>query len=279
MLKPYHRRAESVNLMITEDQSEIDHMEENFPTIDSEPILFDFEDIKGNSSLSDKLNEQQIQELHDMLLKGDKTELKARFEALKIKYERINALNSNHLEELLKDKNVTEDKVEEERAKCGEYELRFLKIKETIFTETVLSDVEAISQTEFKTQIKLPKIELTKFDGDLKNWIRYWGQFTKIHNDHSLSDEDKFEYLRLSMEPGSSAQKLIEGFPPSKENYQKAIELLKSKYGKEEFLIEFYVRELLSLVLVKGKNILILQLYAKLETQLRALESLGITKE
>ncbi|XP_035226819.1 uncharacterized protein LOC118199128 [Stegodyphus dumicola] len=81
------------------------------------------------------------------------------------------------------------------------------------------------------------------------------------------------------MKSGSSAQKLIEGFPPSKENYAKAIELLKSRYGKEEFLIEFYVRELLPLGLLKEENIPISQLYDKLETQLRALESLGVTKE
>ncbi|KFM64359.1 hypothetical protein X975_25071, partial [Stegodyphus mimosarum] len=160
-------------------------------------------------------------------------------------------------------------------AKCDEYELRFLKIKETIFAETVCSNFENESRTGFKTQIKLPKIELTKFDVDLRNWIGYWGQFSKIHNDNSFANEDKFEYLRLSMKPWSSAYKLIEGFPPSKEKYVKAMELLKSRYGKKEFLIEFYVLELLSLVLLKGKNIQISQLYDKLESQLSALESLG----
>ncbi|KFM65211.1 Retrovirus-related Pol polyprotein from transposon 412, partial [Stegodyphus mimosarum] len=65
-------RAESVNIMVAEDQSETDDGEENFPTIDSEPTLFDFEKIKENSSLNDKLNEQQIQELHDLLLKFSK---------------------------------------------------------------------------------------------------------------------------------------------------------------------------------------------------------------
>ncbi|GBM65639.1 hypothetical protein AVEN_164741-1 [Araneus ventricosus] len=72
MLKPYHKRAELVNLMITEDESDIEYMDENFPAIDSEPTLFDFDEIKENSSFNDKLNEQQIQELHDLLLKFSK---------------------------------------------------------------------------------------------------------------------------------------------------------------------------------------------------------------
>ncbi|GBM94401.1 Serine/threonine-protein kinase Doa [Araneus ventricosus] len=71
MLKPYHKRAELVNLMITEDKSDIEDIDENFPAIDSEPTLFDFE-IKESSSLNDKLNEQQIQEFHDLPLKFSK---------------------------------------------------------------------------------------------------------------------------------------------------------------------------------------------------------------
>ncbi|GBM23107.1 hypothetical protein AVEN_167951-1 [Araneus ventricosus] len=81
------------------------------------------------------------------------------------------------------------------------------------------------------------------------------------------------------MKPNSPAQRLIEGISPSKENYLKALDLLNSRFGKDEFLIEFYVRELLSLVLKKSSSVRIAQLYEKLDSQLRALESLDITKE
>ncbi|GBN10354.1 Retrovirus-related Pol polyprotein from transposon 297 [Araneus ventricosus] len=72
ILKPYHKRQELVKLMITEDKSDVEDMDENLPAIDSEPTLFDFQEIKESSSLNDKLNEQQIQELHDLLLKFSK---------------------------------------------------------------------------------------------------------------------------------------------------------------------------------------------------------------
>ncbi|GBM22674.1 hypothetical protein AVEN_212385-1 [Araneus ventricosus] len=81
------------------------------------------------------------------------------------------------------------------------------------------------------------------------------------------------------MKPNSPSQRLIEGFSPSKENYLKALDLLKSRFGKDEFLIEFYFRELLSLSLKKSSSVRIAQLYEKLDSLLRALESLDITKE
>ncbi|GFV89368.1 uncharacterized protein TNCV_4151881 [Trichonephila clavipes] len=42
---------------------------------------------------------------------------------------------------------------------------------------------------------------------------------------------------------------VIESFSPTSENYEKAIEALKNRFGREELLIEFYVRELLALVI------------------------------
>ncbi|GBN72933.1 hypothetical protein AVEN_262310-1 [Araneus ventricosus] len=70
-LKPYHKQAELVNL-VTEDNFEPEDMDENFPAIDSELTLFNFEEIKQSSFLNDKLNEEQIPELHDLLLNFSK---------------------------------------------------------------------------------------------------------------------------------------------------------------------------------------------------------------
>ncbi|GFU30808.1 uncharacterized protein TNCV_2356671 [Trichonephila clavipes] len=43
-----------------------------------------------------------------------------------------------------------------------------------------------------KRKFKLPKIELKKFDGNAKEYLTFWSQFKKIHEDESLSNEDKF---------------------------------------------------------------------------------------
>src|SRR5271154_1516283 len=37
-----------------------------------------------------------------------------------------------------------------------------------------------------KNKYKLPPIELKKFGGDLKDWLQFWSQFEKIHDDHEM---------------------------------------------------------------------------------------------
>ncbi|XP_057660740.1 uncharacterized protein LOC130896575 [Diorhabda carinulata] len=83
-------------------------------------------------------------------------------------------------------------------------------------------------------------------------------------------------------EDGTQAKELLSSYPGSAANYPKAFGQLKNRFGRNELLIELYIRELLSLVLVQasGKVYLTLaQLYDKLETQLMALESLRVTSE
>lgn len=224
---------------------------------------------------------KQLEELLNS--KGELFEIKARFESLKLKQDRLDVLNATTLNELSEQDKVTDEQIEDELSRCSEYEIRFLTLKERVASLIENLNAEGSSNNgrvqNTGTQLRLPKIEINKFDGDLKNWIGFWGQFSKIHQDDSISVEDKFEYLKHSMKVGSPACRLMDGFPPSRENYPKAVELLKSRYGRDELLVEVYVRELLELVLQKGKNIPVAQLYDRLESQLRALESLGVTKE
>ncbi|GFS67914.1 uncharacterized protein NPIL_339861 [Nephila pilipes] len=80
----------------------------------------------------------------------------------------------------------------------------------------------------------------------------------------------------------SEARELVESFPITNENYPLAIESLTERYGRKELLIDFYVRELLKLVLnnaTKKKQDSLSSLYNKLSTQLRALSSLGVTTD
>ncbi|KAF2888196.1 hypothetical protein ILUMI_17977, partial [Ignelater luminosus] len=58
---------------------------------------------------------------------------------------------------------------------------------------------------------------------------------------------------------------------------------LKNHFGKDELVVEVYVRKLLPLVISKAikssEQIPLSKIYDKLEAQLRALESLGVTKD
>ncbi|UYV63047.1 hypothetical protein LAZ67_2002938 [Cordylochernes scorpioides] len=132
---------------------------------------------------------------------------------------------------------------------------------------------------------KLPKFEIRKFDGELINWLPFWAQFEKIHEDTELHDADKFHYLVQSMQSNTRARELIESYPQTAENYAKAVQALKQRYGQKALLVEIYVRELLKLMMANvrtppDERRSVAKLYDKLETQLRSLESLGVdTKE
>lgn len=60
---------------------------------------------------------------------------------------------------------------------------------------------------------------------------------------------EKFQYLIQATVDKSSARELVTSFSPMAANYPEAIECLKSRFRKEQLLIEVYVRDLLKLVL------------------------------
>ncbi|GBM65297.1 hypothetical protein AVEN_15377-1 [Araneus ventricosus] len=82
-----------------------------------------------------------------------------------------------------------------------------------------------------KRKFKLPKIELKKFDGDAKDYLIFWSQFRKIHEDASIPNEDKFQYLLQAVVPKSKAAPVVESFPATADNYQKAISQLQERFG------------------------------------------------
>ncbi|GFT62584.1 uncharacterized protein TNCV_1702441 [Trichonephila clavipes] len=72
-----------------------------------------------------------------------------------------------------------------------------------------------------KRKFKLPKIELKKFDGNAKEYLTFSGQFKKIHEDESLPNEDKFQYLLQAVVSNSKAARVVESFPQQRKTIQK----------------------------------------------------------
>ncbi|GFV56471.1 histone H3.3 [Trichonephila clavipes] len=111
--------------------------------------------------------------------------------------------------------------------------------------------------------------------------VCFHNQFKRIHEDESIDDGDKFQYLIQATTPKSRARDIVESFPVTPENYRKTFEYLRTRFGQEDVLIQVYVRKLLKLVLqnTEVKKVNLPSLYDKIEAQLRALESSGVTKE
>ncbi|XP_071036968.1 uncharacterized protein [Parasteatoda tepidariorum] len=190
------------------------------------------------------------------------------------KFERLNDLQTQISENLLKLEN--NDDYEKDFEAHEEYIDRYVYLKKTVNLRLANNEPSSQNGAEMKRKYKLPMLELQKFNGEIRNWLGFWGQFRKIHEDNTIDDDDKFQYLVQAMVPGSPTKELVDSFPPSSQNYQKAITQLKSRFARDDLMVEICIRELLRLVLAqatKKGHMPLATLYDKLETQLRALES------
>lgn len=121
--------------------------------------------------------------------------------------------------------------------------------------------------------MKLPKLTLEKFDLSPHCWLNFWTQFQRIDS-QDIPNEDKFSYLRMCLEGAS--KKIIEGYPNTGDNYVKALAHLKQRFGREDLIINCLYRDLLTYV---KSDLSVIDLYDNLATKLRALETLGLSKE
>lgn len=110
-----------------------------------------------------------------------------------------------------------------------------------------------ISSPNEKCKMCLTKIELLHFGDDLKNYLVFQSQFQRIYTDDDLHKTINFDICYSAWCKEVQLVKLL-SFPPAFENYEKATGALKSKFGTEEMLIEFYVHELLALVKTECNN-------------------------
>ncbi|GBN53770.1 hypothetical protein AVEN_128855-1 [Araneus ventricosus] len=197
------------------------------------------------------------------------------------KYTKIQHLNDEILKLIQGKDRCTERDICNEIESTESYEDKFIfwktKLERCISRADNGIDTHSVSESiSNKRNFKLPKIELQKFDGNLKDWLSFWGLFKKIDEDSDIPNEDKYQYLIQSTLKGSRAREVVESFPPTAENYTQAIERLKARFGREDVLVEVYVRELLSLVLNNVLNnehkLLLIKLYDRIETQLRSLQ-------
>lgn len=128
-----------------------------------------------------------------------------------------------------------------------------IKLKQPLYLSNDNPD-ETNKKVNISTSIEreLPQIQFQTFDGNLKNWLQFWKSFEQIHDDKRISEVDKFTYLLQSVQKCSRAREVIESFPLTFENYQKAILFLHSHFSKKDLLIEVHIREILSLVVCKS---------------------------
>ena len=121
-----------------------------------------------------------------------------------------------------------------------------VKVKKLLFSNSTSTSLEptSVTATPETRGVKLPKIDVPMFDGELLRSQKFWEQFSIAVDDRSnISDTEKLAYLRHSLKDGS-AKNVIEGLSHSGNQYKKAIDSLKARYDRPRIIHQTHVRRI-----------------------------------
>lgn len=129
-------------------------------------------------------------------------------------------------------------------------------------------------------RVRLPKLTLRPFDGDLTSWPTFWDSFeSAVHTNDDLSAVDKFNYLRSLLQKG--AYDAISGLTLSSDNYKEAVVILKGRFGDKNQIISKHMDALLHAEAVTPPTNLkrLRHLHDDVESHIRSLKNLGVTPD
>ena len=96
------------------------------------------------------------------------------------------------------------------------------------------------------THAKSPKLELKKFHGNPMQWYPFWESFeSAAHKNPNLSSMDKCNYLK-------SLLTCTAGLALTSANYEKAVDLLKQRFGNRQMVISSHIEVLTKLPTVES---------------------------
>ena len=127
---------------------------------------------------------------------------------------------------------------------------------------------------------RLPKLILKKFNGETYQWQSFWDSFSSsVDTNESLSDVEKFNYLRNLCEQGAAST--IAGLALTDANYKVAVDLLKKRFGNVDVVINSHMDRLLKLPQLNNSNDVrkLRVLYDSIEAHVRGLQALDVTSE
>ena len=159
----------------------------------------------------------------------------------------------------------------EAKIRMEEIEIEKLRIRAENKIETVDTNAKF-------GNVKLPKLELPKFDGDIMKFQAFWDAFdSTINKNTRLNPIDKFTYLKSQLT--NQAREIISGLDITDANYKVAIDLLHERYGKRHLLIQAHYARLKEIPTASPYYDKLRQTTDEIEKHIRSLESLGETIE
>ena len=127
--------------------------------------------------------------------------------------------------------------------------------------------------------IRLPKINLPKFGGDITEFNAFWQSFEcAVHANENINAVHKLNYLMNLLE--GPAYRVVAGLDITEENYHHAVETLRARFGNKQRIISAHMQALLKLQELPNDKVSHLRfMLDKINVHVRGLESLGMPQE
>ena len=123
-------------------------------------------------------------------------------------------------------------------------------------------------------RVELPKLVITKFQGNHLDWIRFWSLFELEIDNSDLSPVSKFSYLKELLIP--KVRLSVDGLHFAAEGYNRAKIMLKSKFGKPSEVANAYIVGITNLPNINHPvTAKIHDFYEKLGTNVQSLDTMG----
>jgi hypothetical protein len=123
--------------------------------------------------------------------------------------------------------------------------------------------------------VRLPKLEVPTFNGDVLHWKHFWEQFSiSVHSRDNLSNAEKLVYLQQAVKNGST-RNAIDGLTRSGDHYHEAVDCLMSRYNRPRLIHRAHVRVIMDAPSLKnGSGKELRRLHDTVLQHLRALKSM-----
>ena len=178
------------------------------------------------------------------------------------------------------DKEITERKRSEEElyydmAKVlDDYANEEREIAEAQAARYVPAQAPTVAAPVTQQHARMPKLVISKFQGTHLDWFRFWNQFQAEIDSSSANQVTKFSYLKELLVP--RVRLLVDGLPFSSEGYERAKNILTTKYGQASEVVNAYVQKISNLPTVHGTNPhKITEFYETLMSSVQTSESMG----
>ena len=165
-------------------------------------------------------------------------------------------------------------KDDEERKACTrEEELKFereqmeMKLEFQHHLEEAKAKQQPVEEANWSEQrtTKLPKLQITKFNGTYEAWLSFWKKFQAKIDKANLASVTKFAYLKELVDPKVRGE--IDRLPFTRDGYKRTKNILICENGKMREIVNTYVQNIVNLPVITGTQPALIHEFGKRERE------------